>query len=84
MRQEEPERAASELRPPASLVAHVRRRIGREEQLHHLWAAVAGCLEQRSIASAPARRQHWEGRLGEKFHRGQGPFNPCESIFSFT
>ena len=52
----EAKRVVSELRPPAFLALHIHRCIGREQQLHHLCAAIVCCLVQRGVASA--RRQH--------------------------
>ena len=55
-RQEGPEQVVTELRPRAHFVLHIQRCIGREQQLHHLCAAIVCCLVQRGVASA--RRQH--------------------------
>ena len=63
--QEGPERVAAELRPPAFLVFHIRRCIGRKEQLHHRCFTFGCCLEQRSIASARCQHAREDSRLGE-------------------
>ena len=52
----EAKRVVSELRPPAALVLHIHRCIGREQQLHHRCFASARCPVQWGVASA--RRQH--------------------------
>ena len=83
-RQEGPEQVVSELRPPAIIVLHIHRCIGRKQQLHHRCFTIGCCPVQWGVASA--QRQHTV-RAGseaavffEKFHQGQGPFplNPFE------
>ena len=59
----EAKRVVSELRPPATIVLHIHRCIGREQQLHHLCSAIGCCLMQRGVASA--QRQH-TAREGSK------------------
>ena len=73
----EAKRVVSELRPPATIVLHIHRCIGRDQQLHHLCAAIGCCPVQWGVTSA--QRQH---TAREGFE--QKPFSkPLRAGFSF-
>ena len=71
----EAKRVVSELRPPATIVLHIHRCIGREQQLHHLCAAIVCCPVQWGVTSA--QRQHTAREGFEQSHSQ----SHCEPVF---
>ena len=94
---EGPERVAFELRPPAFLVLHIHRCIGRDQQLHHR-CFTCGVLPHAAGCCLGPTLTHCEGRLGtkpfstplragfsfKKLHQGQGPFPLYESMWKIV
>ena len=74
-RANETKRVVSELRTPASLVLHIHRCIGREQQLHHRCFAFGCCVVQRGVTSA--QRQHTAREGFEQSHSQ----SHCEPVF---
>ena len=62
----EAKRVVSELRPPATIVLHIHRCIGREQQLHHRCFAIGCCPVQWGVTSA--QRQHTAREGFEQSH----------------